>query len=110
MNEALQQLIDAVKAMAPQVWAIYLRQVYLKMWLDAAWGLGFLAAFVYSVRFTKNKWSDLKDAWGDPDFTSKFLLVTGCVLLALFVAADASLVASYLYNAPYYAIQLMLGR
>jgi hypothetical protein len=104
MDAALQQLIDAVKSVAPAVWAIAIRQVYLAAYLNTAWGT--LAA-ISSVLIIGQAKSELRKQealnYGE-DYSAFVVEAIGAIATGLCAAYWLSWAFSNFYNPQYYAI------
>lgn len=108
MEDALLELVGAIKDLAPQVWAIYLKQVSLKAIIDGVSAVLLIIASILSYKSVKYgmkmKEEDYTDPW-------EYWVIFGWVGMTVFTFAaivNVFYAISYLYNPEYYAIDLLL--
>lgn len=116
MDATLEKLIQAIQNLAPQVWAIYIRQMYINGIVDVFWGIiGIIASILlvvwakklWKMRAEKKKKSEYADTGVEEVFTGVFLCSA-----ALFGSIAISVLMTgiqYILNPQYYAIQTFLS-
>ena len=110
MDEMLKQLIDMMKTLAPEIWAIYLKQIYVSTimaWIWSGISLIIMGGSLYFVTKLVNKYSDTDDE-GYIFISSLFVAIFVVMLIVLGINLDMAI--RYGLNPEYYAIQLLLGR
>ena len=108
--KALAELIEAIKATAPHVWAAYYKQVLVRAFEYAAWGLGLLVIMrltFYVRRWERNRNED--NDWGYEDH----MIVTslswvGTVVASLIAFACFVGAAMLMLNPSYYAMRMLI--
>ena len=109
--QALQQLIDMVKNLAPQVWGIYLKQAFVYGITDLFAAVLFLGVTIFlskiSFKWTEEYKKKKNKDYGDDNGAAVFVAILAIFAFSAFLFF---LVSSFgrLINPPYYAIQLMI--
>ena len=108
MENALAELIEFVKAAAPEVWRILLRQVAVEVAINTWYVVASVATIVVLGRAVS---ADLKRSGGDPMEGNFFLTIFGglAIVVAGFVlVTSVSLVIGHLINPEFYALQYLI--
>lgn len=108
MENILQQLIDMVKATAPALWAIYIKQAYIYGAQEIAWSIVFLVLGTILFRIGKNEFRKLKKDKNYDAGGGYFAFVGTAITWIAFVLTLVGAVAKFV-NPEYYAIQIMLS-
>lgn len=95
MDETMLELLTLIKDIAPEVWAILLKQVYAEVAIDVFWGLVLLAA--PSILYHKIEWDGLE--------TVGKLVVTLFTALGLIFITTA---IAWAYNPEFYALRFLI--
>lgn len=111
MEDSVVETVAAIKALAPEVWAIMLKQV----WIEAYAGLAiplFIAVVLLPFFFwLRRKWNeyDRGDRSGD-GYCMAFIGVCffGGLDICVFIGYGIEFILVYM-NPEYYAIQLLIG-
>jgi len=111
MGEALAELVQFVKDIAPSVWGIAVRQAYVGMWQTLMWGVFILllsAGFGIIARRAHRTLNDLSDY----DRESREVVMWGCIIGSLIFFAISltcfTHVIAVAINPEYYAVQILL--
>jgi len=108
MDRVLIELVEFVKNAAPAVWAIAVRQVYVRAWMNLAVSIVALVLFIVSSVYTKKLWLETKDLY----YSEKepLLAITVSLAIVTFLIFIFCGLASipYFINPQYYAIQVLL--
>lgn len=111
MDTAIQALIEFVKNVAPAMWAVLIRQVYVEAVSNMAWGVAI--GIIGWTSFKAGKHVENKEADGDDNYdygVVKWMLWGLAGLLALgtfWLFTDAIM---HLVNPEFYAIQWLIGQ
>lgn len=116
METAVTELVSAIKALAPEVWAIMVKQVIVQSLAWSAWHLFITILLCVSLVYTR-RWHLKKEAdedksrfdWEDYQLP---LLALAYTLQGLFLIMMLGMLLSNLImlgNPEFYAIQLLIG-
>ena len=110
--KALAELIEAIKATAPHIWAAYYRQVFVRAVEYAAWGLASLVVLWLSShlrQWERNRNENENDYWDHDDHMVVMAISWGGIVVAGLVAFGCFVGAiMLLLNPSYYAIRMLI--
>lgn len=111
IDDAILKLIEAIQKLAPEVWAVLIKQVYSEAATYLVWGVIWLIAAALCGKATlavaANNWGD---DWHDDSiryFCAGLLALTVIGLLVI-AANDLTAAAQWFYNPEFYAIRFLL--
>lgn len=121
IGTALQQLIEMVKSLAPAVWEIYMRQVFVSAVSNTAEALFFLGLGIWMISINHRlhqlpakrgkKVSEYGGSYDVDDVNADrktWSAIGAIVFLAVFVMFSSFAFAKF-YNPGYYAIELLIS-
>lgn len=103
MNEAIQELLGTIQTMAPHVWEVYIRQVWIQGIQQAIVLVILIAVAVWASKIAYKNW---EDEW---DTDHKFIFGLLMVILFCFIIPLSMSVTGRLLNPEFYAIQGLLS-
>ena len=108
MSQQLQQLIDAVSAAAPSLWAIYIRQSIAYAYLDLAVGIPIAIVILVIAWLVFKHARQLADEDDDNSESWMFMAAILCVFGLVILLTNLSMAVMRLSNPGFYAIQLLI--
>jgi hypothetical protein len=118
MEDLIIEMINAVKSLAPEVWTIYVKQVYVHAVLLTVWAFvtsAFSAAFFAVMRIYQSKYEEFSkksSSWErddeENDIKALYAALFGLALLLVTVVLITSAIPRFI-NPEFYAIQMFLS-
>lgn len=111
MTEALAELVQFVKDIAPAVWGIAVRQAYVEMWQTLIWGVFILLISIGFAGIARWAYSTLEDLC-NYDRESRQVVMWGCIMASVIFLAISLMCFSHVVavaiNPEYHAIGILL--
>lgn len=107
MEDTLIKLIKALQEMAPQVWEVLLRQVYLEAWAKVFWSIvfGFLSFLVWKfASVKKEEWYENRD---EEYYFFSMIFASSSAFASIYFFSYAIL---WFSNPEFYAIRWLLEK
>lgn len=104
MDNLLRELIEAIKNLAPEVWAIYVRQNSVYIFSDIFWSIACFIGALYLWK--KGMFIRERDDYDDEMIAWLFWALAICLLLIGLICTCYAIMRAI--NPEYYAIQMLL--